>query len=67
MNKPLKRITTTFADPGTIEIEDCTQVYGDREIYDTLDHDNDCEHDSGHLYLTQCGETRCVHCRKRVT
>ena len=51
----------------TFDLADATEVYGDREILDLLDESNDCDHPGGHLYLTQCGETRCVHCRKRVT
>jgi hypothetical protein len=41
--------------------------YDDRALYDLMDEDNDCIHDGGHLYLTRCGETTCVHCGKRVT
>ena len=27
---------------------------------------NDCSNDGGHVFLTQCGVTRCVYCRKAV-
>jgi hypothetical protein len=26
--------------------------------------EHDCIHDGGHLWLTSCGETKCVHCGK---
>lgn len=28
--------------------------------------DNDCINDSGHLFKTRCGETKCVWCPKVV-
>lgn len=71
LKSTLQAVDKDFASDDPIA--DATEVYGgkefydDRAIYDLLDVDNDCTNAGGHLFLTQCGETRCVHCRKRVT
>jgi hypothetical protein len=28
--------------------------------------DNDCSDDGGHVFLTSCGVTRCIYCKKSV-
>lgn len=66
---PLREFTTTFDDPGNI-IDDATEAYGADET-DTDDMTGEvfacCPvGDNGHLYLTQCGATRCVHCGTMV-
>lgn len=70
LGKTIRAVDDAFASDDPIA--DATEVYGgrefydDRAIYDLLDVDNDCSNAGGHLYLTQCGETRCVHCGKRA-
>jgi hypothetical protein len=44
------------------EYEDDPQEFAGNEFDDMGEHD--CIHDGGHLWLTSCGETKCVHCGK---
>lgn len=64
-----RALQTTFTNP-----DDFVDAFDDDPREDTayafpadefacLD-DNDCLHDGGQLYLTQCGVTRCAHCAK---
>lgn len=55
-------------DPD-FDLSDATEVYGvesDEEIFQLLDDTNDCDDPGGHLYLTQDGETWCLHCGMRA-
>lgn len=61
---------TTFADPGSIieDFDDDPRPFPDGEHTDEfacLDA-NDCDDDGGHVFLTSCGVTRCIYCRKVV-
>ena len=63
-------LTTTFADPDLFEdaFDDDPRESPDLDFGDEfacLD-DNDCENDGGHVYLTKCGVTRCVYCKRVV-
>lgn len=61
-----RRSVASMPIPDDIDIDDCKEVYGDREIFDTLDDDNDCTDAGGHVYLGQCGEVRCIYCGART-
>lgn len=58
----MRTLTTTFADPEEVG-DDPQEVAGDPHAY--LEEGSDCPFDpKGHLFLTSCGETVCVHCKK---
>ena len=55
--------TTRFDDVAVVEeYEDDPQEFAGNEFDDMGEHD--CLHPGGHLFLTKCGVTRCVHCPK---
>jgi hypothetical protein len=54
----MRALTTTFADPQFV-----TEETAETDEYACLDC-NDCADPGGHLFLTSCGETKCVHCGK---
>jgi hypothetical protein len=54
--------TTSFADCDFVEEATDAQEAAGNEFDDMGEHD--CLHDGGHLFLTSCGETKCVHCGK---
>lgn len=64
MRKPFTALTTTFADPD--HFEDATESYGDREIFDLLDADNDCVDAGGHVFLADHGQVTCIRCGRKV-
>jgi hypothetical protein len=54
-------LTLAFDDCSIVEEYD-EQEFSGNEFDDMGEHD--CIHDGGHLWLTSCGETKCVHCGK---
>jgi hypothetical protein len=62
---PLRAFTVPFEDPGNI-IDEATEVYGadETDIDELTGEVFACwpVADAGHLFLTGCGVTRCVHC-----
>lgn len=55
-------LTLAFEDCAVIEELEDEQEFSGNEFDDMGEHD--CLHDGGHLWLTSCGETKCVHCGK---
>jgi hypothetical protein len=58
-------ITTTFADCKVVEEIDNDQEDAGDEFACFEDHD--CIDPRGHLFFTCCGETKCVHCGRRIS
>jgi hypothetical protein len=56
-------LTLAFDDCSVIEEFD-DQEFSGNEFDDMGEHD--CVHDGGHLFLTKCGITQCLHCEKIV-
>ena len=52
-------MTTSFDSCEVVEEFDPQENAGDE--FTCLD-DHDCLDPRGHLFLTSCGETKCVHC-----
>jgi len=54
-------MTTHFSDCAVVEEFDPQEHSGDE--FACLE-EHDCIHPGGHLFLTSCGETKCVYCSK---
>lgn len=60
-----RRITIPIyagSDPAETIDSDDSIMYRDDDVYRDLDLFNRCKHAGGCVYLTKCGETRCIYC-----